>query len=165
MLSSFLDISEVNQQATYSTRSTGENISQYIGYTREAQIRPVVYPNSISQQQHSDQTNSISQQYIPTTTHHSALQKEKVRSKKQQQFTCATHFNITFHFYFLLRLFISNLKIISSYHSTINLYMDSMAAESFVEPRTVLGSVKSCEIYRRYIGAGCTRSALARQLI
>ena len=33
--------------------------------------------------------------------------KEKVRLNKQQQFTYATHFSITFHFYFLLRFFIS----------------------------------------------------------
>ena len=72
----------------------------------------------------------------------------------QQQFTFIAHFSIQFHFYFLLRLFISKLKIISSYHFTINLFMDSMAAESFVvQPRTA-------EKYRRYIGAGWTRSAV-----
>ena len=36
----FLDISEVNRQAIYRTRSAGQNILQYIGCTREAQIRP-----------------------------------------------------------------------------------------------------------------------------
>ena len=36
----FLDISEVNRQVIYRTRSAGQNISQYIECTREAQIRP-----------------------------------------------------------------------------------------------------------------------------
>ena len=50
-----------------------------------------------------------------------------------------TSFSI--HFHFLLHLLISNLKIISCYHSTFNLCTTSMT--SYVEPRTVLDSVKS----------------------
>jgi len=76
----------------------------------------------------SDQTTNILV-YIPTPTHQSALQKkrEKDRLKQQQQFTYTTHFSINFLFYFLLRLFISNLKF-QFYHSTINLCTASMAA-------------------------------------
>ena len=66
---------------------------------------------------------------------------------------------------------------ISCYHSTFNLCTTSMT--SYVEPRTVLDSVKSSinisepspiyrnwlwiyllKIYRQYIGTGCTRSAV-----
>ena len=93
--------------------------------------------------------------YIPT--YHSELKKKKKLSVKVVTIIwITTNFSITFHFYFLIRLIMSNFKIISSYHSTINLYMTSMAAESFVKPM---------KIYRRYIGPSCTRSALARQLI
>ena len=63
-----------------------------------------------------------------------------------QQFFC-----ITFHFYFLLRLFSSNLKIITSHNSTINLCTTSMAAERFVKPR-------------KYIAGISELAALARQL-
>ena len=40
---SFVNILEVNRQAIYRTRSAGQNISQYIGCTREAQIRQKVF--------------------------------------------------------------------------------------------------------------------------
>ena len=66
----------------------------------------------------------------------------------------------------------SNFKIISSYHSTINLYTTSMGAESFVKPKKYIAGIsdlaalvrhliwKGILIYRRNIGAGCTRSAV-----
>ena len=66
----------------------------------------------------------------------------------------------------------SNFKIISSYHFTINLYTTSMAAENFVKPKKYIGPSctrsalarqliwKGILIYRRYIGAGCIRSAV-----
>ena len=40
---SLLDISEVNRKAIYRTRSAGQNLSQYIGCTREAKIRPQIF--------------------------------------------------------------------------------------------------------------------------
>ena len=39
----FLDILGVNRQATYRTRSEGQNILHYIGCTREAEIRPGIF--------------------------------------------------------------------------------------------------------------------------
>jgi len=130
----------------------------------------------------SDQTTNILV-YIPTPTHQSALQKkrEKDRLKQQQQFTYTTHFSINFLFYFLLRLFISNLKF-QFYHSTINLCTASMAAvtmtmQLFLKDNLTIWAIFffcfcfwtafpiKVEIYRQYIGPGCTRSALARELI
>ena len=84
---------------------------------------------------------------------------------------------VSFHFYFLLHWTISNLIIISCYHSTINHCTTSMT--SYVEPRIVLESVKTStniselspihrnwlwihllKIYRQFIGTGCTRSVV-----
>ena len=61
-----------------------------------------------------------------------------------------TNFSISFHFYFLLRLFMSNFKIISSYHSTINLYTTSMAAESFVKPKKYIAGISDLAALARH---------------
>ena len=113
----FLDISEVNRHYHIS-HSLGHilhslDISQYIGCTREAQ----------------DFTTNILI-YIPTPTH---AEKKKELSVKVATTTNSTFFCITLHFYFLLRLFSSNLKIIISHNSTINLCTTCMAVGSFAK--------------------------------
>jgi len=70
-----------------------------------------------------------------------------------------TNFRITFHFYFLLRLF-------NEFHVKLQ---NNIQLSFHDQPQhDKHGSRKLCEakeIYRRYIGPSCTRSALARQLI
>ena len=70
-----------------------------------------------------------------------------------------TNFRITFHFYCLLRLF-------NEFHVKLQ---NNIQLSFHDQPQhDKHGSRKLCEakeIYRRYIGPSCTRSALARQLI
>ena len=88
-------------------------------------------------------------------THHSALQKtEKPLFKIVTTILITINVSITFHFYFLLRLFMSNFKIISSYHSTINLFMTSMAAESFVKPKKYIAGISDLAALARH-SLGC----------
>ena len=65
-------------------------------------------------------------------------EKEKSSVKVVTTNLITTNFSITFHFYFLLRFFMSNFKIISSYHSTIT---TSMVAESFVKPKKYIAGI------------------------
>ena len=44
----------------------------------------------------------------------------------------------------------SNFKIISSYHSTINLYTTSMGAESFVKPKKYIGGISDLAALARH---------------
>ena len=116
----------------------------------------------------SDQTTNI---LVYITTFHRALQKKrkKGRLKALQQLTYTTNY--------------SSQTSKPSYHSIINLCTASIAAERLSgESMTMqlflkdnLSSVFcfcfwtaftiTVEIYRQYIGPGCTRSALAGQLI
>ena len=114
--------------------------------------------------------------FIPT--HHRELEKkEKKRSVKVvTTIWFTTNFSITFHFYFLLRLFISNFKIIPGYHTSINLFTTSMTAESFVKPKKYIAGISDLaalawhslgswfEKVFWYIGGISKLAALARQL-
>ena len=84
----------------------------------------------------SDQNMNI---LVYIQTHHSELEEKEKRSVKVvTTILITTNFSITFHFYFLLRFFMSNFKIISSYHSTIT---TSMVAESFVKPKKYIAGI------------------------
>ena len=138
----------------------------------------------------SDQTKNILV-YMAALTHQSALQKkEKKDGERSKKITFTTHFSITFHFYFLLRLFISGwllnkrrlslsresvtMQLFLKDNLTISeqrfflLFLDNESRNITPIYRTWLHSLgtrsvvdlKGILIYRRYIGAGCTRSAV-----
>ena len=119
----------------------------------------------------SDQNMNI---LVYIQTHHSELEEKEKRSVKVvTTILITTNFSITFHFYFLLRFFMSNFKIISSYHSTIT---TSMVAESFVKPKKYIAGISDQAALARhsldswfekvflYIGGISELSLLARQL-
>ena len=142
---SFVDISEVNRQVIYRNRSARQNISQYIECTRQDKIYIAIYRMHSGG---SDQTMNILvlSQHITVN-----WRKNKKRSVKVViTIWITTNFSIFFHFYFLLRLFMSNFKIISSYHSTINLYTTSMGAESFVKPKKYIAGISDLAALARH---------------
>ena len=98
-------------------------ISRYIGHTREAQVRPWI--------------SKFISQHITVNRRKNKIQSVKVVTK----IWISTNFTITFHFYCLLRLFMSNFKIIYSYHFTINLNATTIAAESFVNPKKYIAGI------------------------
>ena len=111
-----MNISEVNRQAIYRTRSAGPNISQYIGSTRQTcnKLHFIAMHCSISH------CRAKEKALVATTIYIYDL-----------------FSNITIQFYFLLCSFNSYLKTISSNQSSTNFCTDNMA-ESFVDPKTVL---------------------------
>ena len=131
--------------------SARQNIYRNIS---EAQVRPWI--------------SKFISQHITVNRRKNKIQSVKVVTK----IWISTNFTITFHFYCLLRLFMSNFKIIYSYHFTINLNVTTIAAESFVNPKKYIAGISdlatlACQliwkgilIYRRKIGARCTRPAV-----
>ena len=99
-LTPFVNISEVNRQALYRTRSAGPNISQYIGSTRQTcnKLHFIAMHCSIS--------------------HCRAKEKALVATPI---FIYDFFSSITNQFYFLLCSFNSYLKTISSYHFGSNI--------------------------------------------
>ena len=111
----FVNISEVNRQVIYRTRSAGLNISQYIESTQQ-QITLHCY----------------ALQYI-------TLQSKRESISSNNNLHIWPFSNITIQFYFLLCSFNSYLKTISINQSSTNFCTDNMA-ESFVDPKMVLNN-------------------------
>ena len=114
------------------------NISDALGRLRSDHEYFSIYPNN-------------------NTSQCIAEQMRKDWLKQQQQFKYTTNFSTTFHFYFL-RLFISSLKMISSYHSTINL---CRAPDPPVQQRT-RDLLPSSGLQQKYIANISGLAALTR---
>ena len=126
-----MDISEVNRQVIYRTRSAGSIYRQYIGSTRKTQILIILV-------------------FIAVLHFHFAIS------------------SITFSSLLLssldLHSFSSDLKIIFNNQSPSNLQTVSfMSGESFVDPKTVLGNMKSStwKFFKfRLAGGNCSNICL-----
>ena len=169
-----MDISPINRDVIYRTRSEGSNISQYIGSTRETWILIIlVHYNTLHNTLH-------------ITLIYSAMQFIPQQRSRERKFTYELISSITLYFYILLSSNFSALLcqlvflLLSS--QSVDLFDWPLCFTTFLKFWNITAIYRDwlyvylceiyrnwlfiylCEIYRQYIGTDCTRSALARQM-
>ena len=166
-----MDISPINRDVIYRTRSAGSNISQYIGSTRDTYIL-IILVHSVA---------ACNLQHI-----YSALQLQLQKRSAERKFTYELISSITLYVYILLSSNFSALLcqlvflLLSS--QSVDLFDWPLCFTTFLKFWNITAIYRDwlyvylceiyrnwlfiylCEIYRQYIGTDCTRSALARQM-
>ena len=172
-----MDISPINRDVIYRTRSAGSNISQYIGSTRETWIL-IILVHSVaacnlqhitliySALQFIPQQRSWERKFTWTNLQHHLLLLHAV----ELQFLCSALPISIFAFIIIicgplwLTYLLPQVFDVLKYNSHISglaLYI-SLWNISAIYRKWLY--IYLCEIYRQYIGTDCTRSALARQM-
>ena len=149
-----MDISPINRDVIYRTRSAGSNILQYIGSTRETWILIIlVHSVAVCKLQH-------------IALIYSALQFIPQQRSGERKFTYELISSKTFHFYILLSSNFSALLcqlvflLLSS--QSVDLFDWPLCFTTFLKFWNITAIYRDwlciyiCELYRQYIGTGST---------
>ena len=151
-----MEISPINRDVIYRTRSAGSNISQYIWSTRETWILIILLHSvaACNLQHFTVHCNSSHSREVKKWNLHMNHYHPFLLHYVELKFLCsALPINISVFVIiicgplwltFLLHQLLTFWNITAIYQDWLYIYL--------------------CEIYRQYIGTGCTRSALARQM-
>ena len=149
-----MDISPINREIIYRTRSAGSNISQYIGSTRETPIL-IILVHSVA---------ACNLQHI--TLIYSALQFIPQQRSGERKFTYELISSITLYFYILLSsnfcALICQLIFLLLSSQSVGLFDWPSCFPKFLMFWNITAIYRDwlyvylCEIYRQYIGTGST---------